>query len=45
MSKFRCMAVDITSSALQSAAKSNNPHYQYEVSFSVSVINRRMQII
>ena len=37
--------LDIRGSALPSALKSNNSHYQSEVFVCVSVISRRMRII
>ena len=44
-SNFWCEAVDIRGSALPSAAKSSNHHYQSKVIVCVSVISERMRII
>ena len=41
-SNFWCAAVDIRGSALSSAAKSNNDHYQSKVIVCVSVISVRI---
>ncbi len=44
-SNFLSAAVDIRGSALPSAVKSNNHHYQSKVIVCVSVISGRMRII